>query len=763
MGWFLVNDDELKSPDWLKIGSRSREDFSGYVAGLQVPPEVKARMRAQYEEARVGVARTNYLKSFEEAKQRGNEIPNPFSTVASAAANYVNTGLFGAPAKAFAMGGAIGIAKKYDIPYWEAEKLAREVTEGMLSDSPTGRVVGEVAAYVSPRGAVTAGTTLVTKAAQSVARPLAERAANAASRSRLASSMWQLGAALTAGSTGAAIATAGPAAVAGIGEQSPGEYAQSTLLAPMKAAASPLTVGLSAASAVPAALGRIPVNQAVRDRMAWAARKMPGLSPTVAETRPGTFGSSMIDAAANTPYGRNALRQTLDKNLYGPFNAALDEMRAAMGISRNPTTAVSAAANVARNLPNTLSKRLEAHESVLSSALGGQVQAPTLNGLRGVVSNLRAEGIRRLGTEGGRHPKVVEAMGLIRKFTGKEATVDATGNVLWKGRPVTYQHLHNVMGRLDDFIDWSHNARQPGVNMGAEFSSASMREAKTLRAALRETFRQVGGIESQIDAIRQIRQTNNSIQFVQKNLRSGTDKSVLDSILQAPDFSRRWGELSRNLKPEEVDVLRGGYVAELIEHVSLPRDTDLLKFLDPARITPDQIARLRRTLFSATRIDESLRGGGKFSADRVRTILGQEAVEDVVRMGEVSQWFAAGSARAEGSQTASREAAKQVLDSASGVFGRGMDLLTTLPPRAAVYFGFTNSILNGRMAKFLQNLSSGEPAIPMRPQQALGAIQSQGGILRSAEKGLYGAGEAAGGAMQGLGTWAETTMGEGNR
>lgn len=740
--------------DPLDVAAEDRSAFLQRLAGSALNPAEKTQALADYEDARVQAARIDLFSKAAAARNEGNNLGGVAGAVAgvvspavSFLANRVNTGAFGLPkAGADALGGGY-LAQKYDIPWHEAKKMASEVTGGLLQDSPVAAFAGSMSAFVSPTGPQALPGTAVSyfgKAKQAAgaalratpgpagvvasrvgtaaAGRLASAAADMAEASRTRSALLQLAAGASAAMAGAGVdeairgtvATGNPleGAMRGLGQ-----------------AVNPANIALGAASAAPAAVARLPVNNEISSTLGWASQKIKGLQSSIMETRPGTYFAGVLEQAKHSPYGRRFMDDWAKRNVYAPFSQSLDELRAAAGVGRNEQAAIGRAVSYTRQMPEILSGRLEAAKAELGPALDTEVSGDALSRLGQAVGVLDKKRAAMLGTRGSRAGFLTDA---VDTLTALGQTSGGAGGASPAVR-VTNQHLFNVMDGLDTHIQWAKTAFKQGVNMPDSYSAASVQEAKALRFALRRVLSDVAGVDGAVHKIREVRELQNQLAPLLKSVNTGTDFALFKTVLTAPDFSRRWQMMQRTLPAEAIDAFRGAYLVDFMEHVSLPRDHDLARFLDPNRITPEVAGRIRGSLFSSASVNNALSKDGMFSHGRFSAVLGQEALQDVIMRARVSDLFAGrgGSAGAEGSGTAGREAGREGLNALAGVFSNVLDAVRVFSQKSLVYAGATHALMGGRTATWLQRLASGEPIVPVPAARAAAFVNSQGGAVET--------------------------------
>lgn len=700
------------------------------ISAAKLPPDVAQATRLDYQQ-RVFAAR----RADAQAKYPG--VAGSVGPAISTLANYGNTAAGTLPAAAVAAGtAALGASDFPNASFADRYQLNKQKIDLALGASPTAATVGKVGAMLAPTPinaaaklgfAAAGGTALASQAAQegSLAMTFAKQAASA-----------------ILGGAGATVASDIPGDVVKVvsGEQSTGD----TIRAEIGAAANPVNVAVGLGIAGLASLPRALATPAAVSLVQKAKNLIPNFKPTGDMYRdPSSFTSGVVDALSKTSAGRAAATSWLDENFYKPMSDSIASLKTAWGIGTSADAAAAreqGAGGVRSLLPvqgsiGSLGEKAIDIGRTRIATDPAMVDHARITALAGVIDAMDTKAANLLGSEG---PNSAAFLRLKRNIR----------DVAQMGMPAPIGVLENwrqTLGDMANFEKLSGGQQSLLPNLKAR----DIREAKSLYGAVRDIMRGASAQTDQaLEDIRAIRDQQRALSQIANVANLGDDKQLADAVFSAPNFQERWKTLSSVLPNDRLQALRGDYLGRFLEEVSLQRGFAT----DPKQAL--SLAAMRRLT--------GPNSTGPFRQEIFDRVLGPSVRQELFDRGMVSDMvLRSGVGRAEGSQTASRQDALRMVDSFTNLAASGSGVLG-LPSRAlygvlgfAGRLGLANSIINGRLATFLNNMATG---VPVNGNQiASAAIHQGGGVIPIATAGANLVGQGLGLAGRGLGALATQT------
>jgi len=690
----------------------------------------------QAQKARLAHQREVFTARRRDALGRHPDLARAGSLV-SAGLNFGNTVGLGAPSAAAAGITAPLTAVKRGISLGDAFDLNRAQGDLLLGASPTSQTVGTVAAFFTPGSAAKGAANLGFKAAGG--ERLAKLAADSTHLGK--SALLQLSSAM-AGSAGAITAI-------NVGEGVFDERSATDVAGDILGqVTSPTNIALAAGSAGLVSTIRARPDRAAVELVNKARNILPGFRATPDMLRPeGGFFSGIIDSISVSPAGRRAVAKYLSTAVYKPLGAAVSAMRGAVtprGAGRRGEDLTEAAAKDIRRL--LVSPRGKAGEGVIGKRIAAAGDRGFAEAARAgdVVPRSQAAHLLRTfralekrakdaaGTEGAHGS---EYSGVIKNLRGaiKEAGKSMRSGGEWN---LTPQMLDNLRQRLAPIAKFDAN-RGGAVPIGAR----DIRDAKRMYRAVREVQRRSSPpIDNALKDIKELRDLNAAFRPIDKLARTGDDIDLVRGMFSAPDFLNRWKAATRLLKADQLQRIRGAYLAEFLEELTLQRG----------------IGNKGEFLLNERLMLKMFRGksGGRQYRKKVFDTILPGVREEITGLSAISDLVMRTAGRAEGSATARRTMDAAVL---AGAFdtakmavsavrdpGLGKVVVGRLLGAAGI-FGFTETLLNGRLANIINRAASGGT---LQPGRSLPAAASQvnglGGLGRAGLGVVENTGDALG-------------------
>jgi hypothetical protein len=285
---------------------------------------------------------------------------------------------------------------------------------------------------------------------------------------------------------------------------------------------------------------------------------------------------------------------------------------------------------------------------------------------------------------------------------------------------VTWSMLEEIRQQVGDIAQYERMAKAGGLS-ATGIAPRDGREARVIYRALRSAYRaeQTGTLDAAMRDISELRGLERSLRPIANVADQGDAIQRANAIFTAQDFQTRWTTAQRMLRTDQVDAIRGAYLADFLEEVSLWRGNAAT----PHRALSESAI---RDLTGAT-------AKGKFRRevfDRVLPGVRQEFEE----IGRISGMVMRGIGRAEGSPTARRLQDMDLVTAGTQLPGMAVDavkdpgtgwILAQHVLKPVGLFWLASSIVNGRVAKALDGLATGATVVPPTMPQAL--ISQQGG------------------------------------
>lgn len=628
----------------------------------------------------------------------------------SAALNYGNMAAAGAPAAAVSALTAPVTALRQGIGLGDAYEVNKAQADRILGASPVAAAAGQIAAGLTP----TPYGSLLRATGNAAAAPLARSAAHLAERSLAASGAAQLAAAY-AGS--AAAITADQAARGTFDGRNLAEVGQDIA----RQFFSPLNLAVSTAAGGLPALARTHSDPIARRFLDRARQVLPGFKPTPDMARnPDGYIATVIDTLAKSPYGRRIAADYMQERYYKPLETTLKSITARAG---GTGAGAAAAGDAVQDLVGTAAKAGKVKAAIAARGgaafrqVGGDdVPAPVLERLSRTMAALDARAASRGGTMGPRGEKAMSAVfgdadGSLRNVLDRAARGELR---------VTWSMLEEVRQHVGDIAQYEKMAKAGGL-AATGIAARDGREARVMYRALRSAYRaeQSGTLDSAMRDIAELRGLEKSLRPLANVSDQGDAIQRANAMFTATDFQKRWTTAQRMLRSDQVDAIRGAYLADFLEEVSLWRGN---------ANTPN-----RALSESAIRDLTGPTARGKFRPevfDRVLPGVRQEFEE----IGRISGMVMRGIGRAEGSPTARRMQDLDLVTAGTQLPGMAVDavkdpstgwVLAQHVLKPVGLFWLASSIVNGKVAKALNGLAMGETVVP--PTMPAAIISQQGG------------------------------------
>lgn len=600
-------------------------------------------------------------------------------------------------------------AIKRGVGLGEAYDLNRSRLEQLLSASPASAAAGKVGAYLVPNSPIAGVAKAGFRAAGGV--KLAELAAKGAAPG----AKWagQLLSAF-AGSAGAIAAT--NAVKYPFGEDSAAETVQKTL----EATKDPLNIAVTAGLGGLAAAARSAPDLPTRNLLAWAERKMPGFKPSPDMSRdPDGFMASLVDAMSKSAHGRRVVSEYVGRHFYEPLRRSVDEIAKAAGLSRgrgagSVQMATEKAGSAVQRLvgvddagkaaAGSLAARRKAiNAGAFAQAGNAAVPAQSLAKVARVLDALDARASAKGPLGDARSGAWQEQFNKFREATKQAAQT---------GRPVPAQALEDFRQTVGSFSKFRAGPDTP-------ISARDVREARVVYWATREALRETSPvIDNAMRRAADLHAASRSLKQV-VNAQAMTPAQTVLATVQAPNFTARWKTLKQQLTADELDAFRGSYLGHFLADVAVNRGN----------------ATKAREALNLRAMDKAWSRTGPFQQKIFDAVFdGASMRADLRARGMVSDVFLrSGLGRAEGSQTAGREAMLQsandaldttvdVMSGRAGAIGNAFWMVLGQAGR----LGLAEALLNGKLRDTLVAAGTGQP-LPLG-QVVPAALQSAGGI-----------------------------------
>lgn len=692
---------------------------------IETPDELEALIKAKRwprdkaQAARLEHQREMIGKQIAAARARvpGASIgPSPLSFAANAA----NTMGLGAPVAGAAALTAPVTALSRGIGVGDAYQLNRAKLDQLMNASPVSATAGKIAGFLTPASPAGAVAKAGFRAAGGV------RLAELAAKGTAPGAKWagQLASAMI-GSAGAIAAT--NAAQYPFNEKSAAETVKESI----EGIKDPLNVGLTVGLGGFAAAARHAPDLPTRNLLAWAERSLPGFRPSPDMVRdPDGFLASVMDAAAKSPQGRRTVSEYAAKHFYEPMRKSVDAIAKAAGLSRGNTPS---AVQMATDKAGSAIQRLVAKDAAGKPAAGSlaarskEVTDAAFAADGGVA--VPSDSLARIGT-------VLDSLDARAAAKGPLGDLRSSGwsSVLGQfraaakhsaetGTPIPAQAMEDFRQTVAGFSKFRAGPDTP-------ISLRDVREAREVYGAVRESLRRTSStIDRALSTAADLHEAQRMLGNV-VNAQSLTQAQTVLQTVQAPGFAQRWRTLKQQLTAEELDAVRGSYLGQFLADVAVRRGT----------------ATKPRDALNLRAMERAWNKTGPYQKTIFDTIFdGARTRAELLTRGRISDAFLrSGIGRAEGSQTAGRQA---VLDAADEALDATQQIVTSNPGALKNAFGFVlgqagrfgliNAVLNGRLRNFLMDAGTGKPLAVGTTVPA--ALQNAGGT-----RAVFGAGQSVG-------------------
>ncbi len=591
----------------------------------------------------------------------------------------------------------------------ESFELNKQQSEMILGASPIARGVGEFASFLGPAslpGAVARGGFRLGGGA------LAKGAASLSARGAPAkAAATQIASAMT-GSAGAI--TAINAAEYTLDGRSVSETAQDVV----DQVTSPLNLVLSGGAGSLAAIARQVPEGAVMKLIDAARRK--GFKISADVPREGGFIAGILNSLGVSPTGRATVAQFMNEGFFNPLRKAFSEIERGIrpGARARAEREFTGAAKDVRGLlvgpeggvgTGSIQQGITAKGTAAFSeaaARGDVVPRDALGTLLKALGKIRKEAVPSAGPRGKEFKEVLED----HNFAGSLRNI-IKGTLGGKGGGVTPQDLENIRGRISDALSFEARALNA-------VSSRDQRDLRKMYDAIREVQRRASPeIDTALKDIGLLRNVNDSLQPLVGSV--GDDIQLVRSLFTAPDFQNRWREIQGVLTTEQIQRIRGVYLAEFFEEVALRQGAvESGKFF----LNNQKMRRMFR---------------GKSGPQFRRTVFDMVlpgARQRVLELADISSLFQRTIGRAEGSATARRQQDLELIRNTGEALGTAAGVMTG-PDKpnfairillgAAGMFGLTKSLTTGKLAQSMNTLATGGA---LQTPQVLSAASTRPGV-----------------------------------
>jgi hypothetical protein len=674
------------------------------------------------------------------ASTRGESIPGSVAqNAASAAANYANTALFGAPvAGAAYLGAAINkfsplTPEQNALSQGERFEILRQNMNQLLGASPVGQTVGTVGAFLSPSKSPAAAASIgfgrlagaERLAKLSVSLFEADKKLKSAGAllgsALLNATGSQLGYELTSG-----IVDAASSAIASIGGDESVEMEDSfsdrtrRIFSPQNLA---LTIGLSAAGTGLSQLARGKRNLEAERIANWGEKNIPGFKKHwVMLHDAGSARSAIFDMMSRTALGRRIHAKYLKENVIEPLRQHSMNLR-----KRNRVTD-SALVQTADDVLNLVGKKTEVAggkdtrgvlqrqmDEIGDRAMAGKDtialsddQIEFLNKTLKFYHRKRRAFGETTGKGFEQLDEVINDLhsDLIRHTETVMRQSKSKAKRLPSGYRLTLGEADRIRRKLGEEVVW-----QVRPATGRAALNKPSPDSERVAVEIYDRLRIMEGmgrppVERALNAIRDLRKSLDVLKPLAKASESGAD--VLDQVsplFKGRNFKAVWNTFVQHRTAEQVANARGAYIGKFFDAIYTPNQADL-------------------NLKTAERIRRLWSGSGDrmFSRDHFNHILGKKAqvfADEMIDMASLYDLARKTVARAEGSQTFGRSAdaiflgetfefTKDVIDSLIRE-NKGWGSVGETALNAVAMFGAIQTILNGRVAQKLMQGATGQP------------------------------------------------------
>lgn len=593
----------------------SQQEFESRLAQSGLSKRDKIDALNEYHRLRVARSREEFVRNAGEVQ--GGAVAEGIGQAATGILNWMDTATLGYGPKIAAAAAAVPMAlgdRTLRESYDDALGTAQGIMQAGREANPVTATAGSIAGYFAgPSASLASGAgRLLSAPARNAAQAVAQRIIGRGATKLAANVAGNVGAA--AGAIGAMKMLESRDDDASIAQRASDAIAQFN----PTTSAGLFNLGVSAAAGgVQTALSRAGDARV----LAFEKKLQPfGYKASPDARRDSRFLQTIFDWTRRNPLTAKLADQFLDDDVYKPIRDW------AASLTRGATTesAQGRAAGAVRRLAGTAAKDggvALARKGPERAALASEGARVLSQESRAVITDTLASFAREAQAKGASMPARTAGLNKALRDVGKALEGD-----------VTVEQANEFLqrfGRLGEF----RNVLVPG---DPDKAARTSREAKRLYHAWRVAIRQTApAYSAALDDAAAIRGIEASLQGVGKNP-TEMDRELLHRLFGAKkDFVPAWNGITKYADPQEVQALRGWYVARYIETVSSSEGAGSV----PLGTLMDRVGKQRGGMFTPEVFDRVAPG--------VRAEL-REA-------GHLTDRLRKGIAKAEGSQTAGRE------------------------------------------------------------------------------------------------------------